>query len=375
MPIPEDEFPQTIVKTTRAIPMPAAGALGHYLLVEIEGEPDRRVEIAAEPVTIGRDPRQTIVLADGGVSRLHARVAVADGVAAVEDPGSTNGTFVDGQRITQPAALKDGSVIRIGSHSLRYERRSRAAVERATELERELRQARDYVLSLLPTPITEGAVRADWCFVPCRELGGDAFGYDWLDADTFAFYLLDVAGHGVGAAMHSVAVLNVLRQRALPGVDFSDPAQVLSSLNRRFQMDEHHGLFFTVWYGVYRTADRILIYSGAGHHQAFLVPPRKEAAQPLGMPAVMIGAIPDVDYQNEQTHVTTGSSLYLFSDAIFEQVVQSGRRWTEADVVPLLLQPASSAVPESDRLYQAVRQAAGTKPFDDDASVVVLRFP
>ena len=54
-------------------------------------------------------------------------------------------------------------------------------------------------------------------------LGGDAFGYHWLDDDHFVVYLLDVSGHGVGAALLGVSVLNVLRARSLPGTDFRDP--------------------------------------------------------------------------------------------------------------------------------------------------------
>jgi sigma-B regulation protein RsbU (phosphoserine phosphatase) len=188
------------------------------------------------------------------------------------------------------------------------------------------------------------------------------------------FYLLDVSGHGVSAALHSVSVLNVLRHRALAGVDFSDPAQVLASLNNRFQMDSHHGLFFTMWYGVYRPSDRTLIYGTAGHHHAFLVPPARTSAQPLGMPAFMIGAIPDVEYRTEQIHVPPGSALYLFSDGAFEQIMDQGRRWTESDLVPTLLEPPATTT-ESERLYQAVKRAAGSAALEDDLSLVVLRFP
>ena len=93
--------------------------------------------------------------------------------------------------------------------------------------------------------------------------------------------------------MHSVTVLNVLRQRALPSVDFENPAEVLSSLNARFQMDGHSGMYFTMWYGVYHTGDRSLVYGSAGHHPAYLVPADRTAAHPLGTPALMIGVIPD----------------------------------------------------------------------------------
>ena len=66
-----------------------------------------------------------------------------------------------------------------------------------------------YVLSLLPAPISSGPVHVDWHFQPSAQLGGDAFGYYWLDPGTFIFYLMDVSGHGVGPAMHSVTVMNV----------------------------------------------------------------------------------------------------------------------------------------------------------------------
>jgi len=46
-------------------------------------------------------------------------------------------------------------------------------------------------------------LRAAWTFVPCADLGGDAFGYQ-RDGDWFRAYSLDVSGHGVGSAMHSV---------------------------------------------------------------------------------------------------------------------------------------------------------------------------
>jgi len=376
MAAPEDEFDRTLPIGSRApAAAPIPDVLGHYLVVSKEGEPPTRVEIGADPVTIGRDARQTLVLADTEVSRLHARVSLVQGEVVVEDLRSTNGSLVDGQHITEPTKLPEGSVLRLGSHHLKYERRIRAEVERERELDRELRRASDYVLSLLPAPLTDGPVLAEWRFVPSTQLGGDAFGYYWLDPDTFVFYLLDVSGHGAGSAMHSVTVLNVLRQRALPQVEFDNPAAVLSSLNGRFKMDTHHGMFFTIWYGVYRPRERTLTYASAGHHEAYLVPPGKSSARSLGMPALMIGAMPDGAYQAQQTTVPAGSSLYLFSDGVFEIVTASGDRWTQADFEPLLLEPSVPGRSESDRLYEAVRHAAGPGPLQDDASLMVLTFP
>ena len=96
----------------------------------------------------------------------------------------------------------------------------------------------------------------DWRSSRRTELGGDSFGYHWIDAEHFALYLLDVCGHGVGAALLSVAVSNTLRSGALPRTDFRSPEEVLGSLNQAYQMDDHDELYFTIWYGVYHPRQR-----------------------------------------------------------------------------------------------------------------------
>lgn len=62
-------------------------------------------------------------------------------------------------------------------------------------LQGELADAAAYVKSILPLPLTNG-IKSDWRFIPSTQLGGDAFGYHWLDGRYFAIYLLDVCGHG-----------------------------------------------------------------------------------------------------------------------------------------------------------------------------------
>jgi serine phosphatase RsbU (regulator of sigma subunit) len=375
-PFQDDEHERTIfISPGRPVDSgPAPEVLGHYL-VAIEGTAQgKRVQVGAEPVTIGRDAGQTLVFADTQVSRFHARVSLVNDEVVVEDLKSTNGTFVQTTRITTPLTLREGNVLRVGSQLLKYERRSPRDVKNAQELDRDLRKASSYVLSLLPAPLTTGPVRADWRFLPSTQLGGDAFGYDWLDQDTFVFYLLDVSGHGAGSAMHSVTVLNVLRQRALPNVDFGNPAEVLTSLNARFQMDGHNGMYFTMWYGVYSAKDRTLSYSSGGHHPAYLIPSDRHEARPLGSPALMVGAIPVSEYETHQTTVPASSALYLFSDGVFEIETKDQERWSQSDFLNLLLEPPLPGTPESERLYQAVRRAARPGPLEDDFSLMVVTF-
>jgi len=372
----DDDFEATIVHFRTPDASAAAEDLGHYLVAVEGNEPGRWVEIGGAPLTIGRDARQTLVYADDpALSRAHARVSLANGDVVVEDLRSTNGTFVNTQRLDGPAVLRVGNTVRVGGQLFRYERRSRRDVEEARKLDRDLAKAGAYVASMLPQPWRDGSVLAESMFVPSAQLGGDAFGYDWLDPHTVAVYLMDVSGHGVGAAMHSVAVMNVLRQRALPGVDFSDPGAVLSSLNDRFQMSEHGGMYFTIWYGVYRSTDRTLTFSSAGHHPAYVVSPDRKTTQPLGEPALMIGAMLGHTYETGRATVPPGSTLHLFSDGVFEIVAGDERQWQLSDFLPLLLAPTVPDVTEPARLYQAVRAASRTELLDDDFSSLSLMFP
>ncbi|MBI3185097.1 MAG: FHA domain-containing protein [Myxococcales bacterium] len=74
-------------------------------------------EIAAE-ATIGRSDGNDIVLAEGGVSRRHARLFVEGGKLLVEDAGSSNGTFVDGERIARPTPLGPRTQLVIGDYEI-----------------------------------------------------------------------------------------------------------------------------------------------------------------------------------------------------------------------------------------------------------------
>jgi DNA-binding winged helix-turn-helix (wHTH) protein len=77
-------------------------------------------EIALEPGEnlIGRDQESVVWIDDPSVSRRHARIAVGEEGAIVEDLGSKNGTLVRGRRIEKPARLEDKDTIKIGPASL-----------------------------------------------------------------------------------------------------------------------------------------------------------------------------------------------------------------------------------------------------------------
>ena len=364
-------------RTTLRRPAPAALAEPIVHLLDIEaadGQPARRVTIGPGPLTIGRGPQSGLVLPSGDVSRSHCIVALDREAAIVSDLGSTNGTIVDGLRAEGPVRLAPGARLTLGPFTLVYRSGRAADFARTEEVEKDLARAGRYVAALLPPPLADGPVRADWRFVPSTNIGGDGFGYGWLDEHRFAVWLLDVSGHGVGSALLAASVMNLLRVHSLPGTDFTDAAAVLTALNDRFQMDRQGGLYFTIWYGVYDTRTRILGFGCAGQHPGFMMLPGLATVQPLWVKNPGIGLAPDWPYRRAEVTVPPGARLYLFSDGAFEVATADGRQLTIGDFLPVLAAPSQPGLAEPERLWQAVRNVARPGPLEDDVALLILDF-
>ncbi|VTS00861.1 SpoIIE family protein phosphatase [Tuwongella immobilis] len=244
-------------------------------------------------------------------------------------------------------------------------------------LAEEVGQAAKYVASLLPEPLDDGRVAVDWRFVPSTQLGGDSFGYHWLDDDHFAVYLLDVSGHGVGSSLLSVSAMNVLRSQALPNTDFRDPGQVLTGLNNAFPMEKHGDKYFTIWYGVYRHSTRTLMYSGGGHPSGLLATgPELRAVRLQELPSEgpLNGMMPDLMFDTSSVELGPQAELFLFSDGVFEIEQPDGKMWQFHEFVEFMdgLAPGPSRM---DRLHTHAKRLRGMETLNDDFSILCARFP
>jgi phosphoserine phosphatase RsbU/P len=250
-----------------------------------------------------------------------------------------------------------------------------------SRLEAEQAQAAEYVRSLLPKDLEEGTISIYSYFKPSTQLGGDSFDFYWLDQDHLVIYLLDVSGHGVGAALLSVSVLNLLRTKGLKSkeideiVDLTQPSQVLKTLNEYFQMSKYNDLYFTIWYGVYNKNTQRLTYSSAGHPAAVLISTQKNRHQPLllktsGLP---IGIIPDAVYQNGFSQIVQDSEIFIISDGVYEITQKDSKVRTFDDFVKMLMTLTGKSKVEQ---IVANAEAIGKygNQFEDDFSLLQAVF-
>lgn len=244
-------------------------------------------------------------------------------------------------------------------------------------LAEDVAQAEKYVTSLLPGRISENGVTTDWRFIPSAFLGGDSFGYHWIDDEHFACYLLDVCGHGVKSALMSVSAMNVLRAQSLPHCNFRNASEVLSALNNAFLMDKHNQMYFTIWYGVYNRSTRVLNYSGAGHPPALLISGPADAPtefHQLESQGPMNGMIEDLPYDRQETEVAPESRLYLYSDGVCELHLPNGSMWPLEEFLETMRRPLEIGESALDRIQTVGRRVQAGEPFVDDFSILEVRF-
>lgn len=244
-------------------------------------------------------------------------------------------------------------------------------------LQAELAQAANYVRSLLPKTLT-GDVVIQSRFIPSQQLGGDCFDYYWIDDEHLVVYLLDVSGHGVGAALPSVSIQSLLRSQALQNTELRNPAQVMATLNRLFQMNENNPRFFTLWYGVYHRSTRQLIYTSAGHPPAILIRP-EVSGHPhlitLGQQGLFpIGMLPEAEYDLNSIQLQPTDTLYIFSDGIYEVKEPDGMALTHEQFCSIIHGLSQIQPPDLDTILQKMQTRQRSPLFEDDCSILQIQI-
>ncbi len=252
-----------------------------------------------------------------------------------------------------------------------------ALIDSQKALAAELAEAAEYVISLLPARINSGGVDTKWSFVPSTQLGGDSFGYHWLDQDNFALYLIDVCGHGVGAALLSISVMKALSSQSLPGADYTDPGNVLGVLNETYKMEDHNNMFFSIWYGVFNKPERKLAFASGGHPPGVLITDsesgRAKTVQ-LKTNSPLVGSFPDVKFESDECLISKQDKLYIYSDGVYEVPKPDGSILSLDEFVDIVVRQSQQEDNDLDCIKEEIVSIQGSTSFDDDYSILRIIF-
>lgn len=258
----------------------------------------------------------------------------------------------------------------------------RELAEQQERLEADLEAAGKVQLSLIPkTPPSTKFFRMHWKFVPSGHIGGDIFNVVQLDEEHYAFYVVDVSGHGVPSSLIAVSVSQVLepqylsRRRPAPqrGWEILPPTIVLDFLDRQFPMERFNN-YFTMLYAVLNVRTGKLQYSCAGHPPPFhlqtdgTILPLKKGGPLIGLG----GALP---FEQETIQLSTGDRIIMYTDGITEYENEQGQMYGEERFISTLQKEMTQPLEDMMELvYQDMMASGDSRPPNDDVTFVGIEY-
>lgn len=147
-------------------------------------------------------------------------------------------------------------------------------------------------------------------------LGGDFYAVFPVSSEAYGILIGDVSGHGTGACILSMMILNLFMAFAKGN---NSSREVVEEINRMALQFMHQGKFATLFYGVYHPGTKTMNYTNAGHHPAFVLRSGKVLPLPPtgGIPIGILTTFPE-GYREAGFTFLPGDRLMLFTDAVFE---------------------------------------------------------
>jgi sigma-B regulation protein RsbU (phosphoserine phosphatase) len=136
-------------------------------------------------------------------------------------------------------------------------------------------------------------------------------------------------------------------------------------------------MFFTIWYGVYNKSTRELTYASGGHPPALLfenTPSGDSGATLLRIANNAIGAMTDVTYKKSKHFVGEQTTLYIFSDGVYEVERSDGSMWQLNKFADFMKKIKPTNQSRLDRLCQYAENIRTQDNFEDDFTIVEVVF-
>ena len=248
---------------------------------------------------------------------------------------------------------------------------------REERLRQELKLARDIQQSFLPADFEvfgDGDPELFARMHPAREVSGDLYDFFRLPDDRLAFFLGDVSGKGMPAALFMIAVRTLIRHLA-PTIH--SPAELLRRLNEALVADNPTALFVTLAHGIYDRRDGSVVLTSGGHPPPLLRRGDGTVAPVTLKPGTLLGSsIVDLQLTDTQLSLAPGDTLILYSDGYTEAFGPNRKQMFGLDKLCEILGGPRTDLPLeacAEEATAAVQRFTGQIDLQDDQTLFLLR--
>ncbi|TGM33775.1 serine/threonine protein phosphatase [Leptospira biflexa] len=206
-------------------------------------------------------------------------------------------------------------------------------------------------------------------FEPMAEVGGDIFDVIRLDKSKIRLFLADAIGHGVQAALITMAIkaeYDHLKHNT------QNPSDVLVALNQIFinRYGKKSNQFTAVIVDL-KLEENTLVYSSAGHNEPYLL--NQTEILPLNESGLMLGLEKDVEYSNTLVPFGLGDRLFMISDGYLEQENEKGILLGESKLLSSFHSARSLGLSLADTVHYLMEEFhtfRGNTPMMDDVTIL-----
>lgn len=246
----------------------------------------------------------------------------------------------------------------------------------ATALERERRVVRTLSEAFLVEPPRLAGFQVATLYHPASEaerIGGDYFDFFPVNEQRVGIVIGDVCGKGLTAALYTAATRYMLRAYAR---EEPEPRRVLCRLNRALceeMIDTER--FVTLVYGLLDVPSARFTFAVAGHPPPVLYDPGACCCRRLPVTGGVVGAFPEMRFEQESVVLKPGAVLVFFTDGITE-AARGAARLEEERLFVAVAQHASGELHRLTRaIFSLAEELAAGEPRDDIAVVAIRRTP
>ncbi|MCC6647195.1 MAG: SpoIIE family protein phosphatase [Polyangiaceae bacterium] len=334
-------------------------------------------------VSFGRSHDCTVQLPDEGLSRLHSRCLRLGEAYMLDDNRSTNGTYVNGRRISSATQLVDGDAVGLGrATKLRFTimdegeaetleelylaRRSGKSALITADLEQDLAQAREFQQRLLRQHPDLPGVEIDVLYQPVDQVGGDVYQLHVLSDGSLRVFVADAVGHGVQASLTTMLIVSEYEATR----HLRSPAAALAALNGALVAKFAHArVQFTAACVDVRFREREIVFAAAGHPPPCVV--RAGVFEELEASGPILGVVDDLVVPEATVDLAEGDHLLVFTDGCTE-VFDGARVYGEEGLSRTARDAIAAREKVSDAVAAALSEFTRGKPLADDATLLCI---
>ena len=243
--------------------------------------------------------------------------------------------------------------------------------DRLVAVQRELEVASRMQQSILPTvfPETPG-YQVFGNMEPARDIGGDFYDVTDFGGGRIGLTVADVSGKGVPAALFMMSSRTLMQGTASV---ISDPADVLSEVNRLLEADNPAQMFVTLFYAVLELQTGTLRYANGGHNPPLIVHPGGSSTLLPSAGEIVLGFVPGFAYTQQVATLEPGNIAVLYTDGVTEALNPANEEFglDRLRAVFTERQPKSARA-VSDAIFEAVRAFSGNTPQSDDITCLIV---